>query len=63
LKDRREGEVISVEDWVTIRNLKTRNPVLGTRAIAGLLGISRNTVKDALASDRSPQYENQAIAS
>ena len=43
--------MISVEDWVTIRNLKARNPVLGTRAIAGLLGISRNTVKDALASD------------
>ena len=53
--------MISVEDWVTIRNLKARNPVLGTRAIAGLLGISRNTVKDALASDRAPQYERAKV--
>jgi hypothetical protein len=30
---------------------------LGSRAIAGLLGISRNSVKGALASDRAPQYE------
>jgi transposase len=53
--------VISVEDWVTIRNLKSRNPALGTRAIAGLLGISRNTVKDALASDRPPKYERPKV--
>ena len=50
-----------MEDWVTIRTLKARNPVLGTRAIAGLLGISRNTVKDALASDRAPQYERAKV--
>jgi hypothetical protein len=50
-----------MEDWVTIRTLKARNPALGSRAIAGLLGISRNTVKDALASDRAPQYERAKV--
>lgn len=51
----------SMEDSVTIRTLKLRSPALGTRAIAGLLGISRNTVKDALASDRAPQYERAKV--
>ena len=32
-----------MEDWVTIRNLRTKNPSLGTRTIALMLGISRNT--------------------
>ena len=45
-----------MEDWVTIRNLKKKNQSLGTRAIADMLGISRNTVKKALASDEAPQY-------
>lgn len=48
--------MISMEDWVTIRNLKTKNPNLGTRSIANMLGISRNTVKKALASDELPLY-------
>jgi DNA-binding transcriptional regulator YhcF (GntR family) len=37
-----------MEDWVTIRNLKVENPNLGTRTIATMIGISRNTVKKAL---------------
>ncbi|MCI4407398.1 MAG: IS21 family transposase [Sulfuricurvum sp.] len=45
-----------MEDWVTIRNIKTKNPSIGTRAIANMLGISRNTVKKALASDEMPLY-------
>lgn len=45
-----------MEDWVTIRNLKKKNPNLGTRTIAEMLGISRNTVKKALNSDELPQY-------
>jgi len=45
-----------MEDWVTIRNLKKKNPNLGTRNIASILGISRNTVKKALASDELPEY-------
>lgn len=48
-----------MEDWVTIRTLKARKPELGSRAIAELLGISRNTVKNALANDRAPQYQRQ----
>lgn len=48
--------MISMEDWVTIRNLKKKNPNLGTRTIAEMLGISRNTVKKALRSDELPQY-------
>ncbi len=48
--------MIEMEDWVTIRNLKNKNAQLGTRTIADMLGISRNTVKKALASDEGPQY-------
>ena len=48
--------MISMEDWVTIRNLKKRKPELGTRTIAKMLGLSRNTVKRALKSDKPPSY-------
>jgi len=48
--------MLKMEDWVTIRNLKKKNPNLGTRAIAKMLGISRNTVKKALKSDKEPIY-------
>ncbi len=40
-----------MEDWVTIRNLKKKRPDLGTRKIAELLGVSRNTVRRTLRSD------------
>jgi transposase len=45
-----------MEDWVSIRNIRAKNSKLGTRKIAELLGISRNTVKKALKSDEAPQY-------
>ena len=45
-----------MDDWGTIRNLKKKNPNIGTRELARLLGISRNTVKKALSSDTEPQY-------
>lgn len=45
-----------MEDWVTIRNLKHKNPNIGTRELAKMLGISRNTVKKVLKSDEAPQY-------
>lgn len=48
--------MLKVEDWVTIRNLKKKNPDLGTRTIANMLGISRNTVKKALKSEELPLY-------
>ena len=48
--------MINMEDWVTIRNIKIKNPNYGTREIAKILGISRNTVKKALKSDEAPEY-------
>lgn len=45
-----------MEDWVTIRNLRAKNPNLGSRKIALMLGISRNTVKKALSSEDVPLY-------
>jgi len=51
--------LISMEDWITIKNLKKRNSNLGTRAIAKLLGISRNTVKNALNEVQAPKYERE----
>lgn len=45
-----------MEDWVTIRNLRVKNPNLGTRTIATMLGISRNTVKKALINEEIPLY-------
>jgi len=37
--------MITMEKWVTIKNLKKSNPSMGTRKIAELVGVSRNTVK------------------
>ncbi len=50
-----------MEDWVSIRNIRAKNPKLGTRKIAELLGISRNTVKKALKSDEAPEYNRGKI--
>lgn len=49
-----------MEDWVTIKTLKKRRPDLGTRKIAELLGISRNTVKRALQSETGPEYKRES---
>jgi len=48
--------VISVEDWAEIRRLHRAEGV-SVSEVARRLGISRNTVRAALASDRRPQYE------
>ncbi len=48
--------MICVEDWAEIRRLH-RAEQMPIRAIARHLGISKNTVKRALASDRPPKYE------
>jgi len=47
--------VIQVEDWAEIRRLH-RAEQMPIRAIARHLGISKNTVKRALATDRPPVY-------
>jgi hypothetical protein len=48
--------VITLEDWAEIRRLH-RSEKLSQAAIARRLGIARNTVARALASDRPPKYE------
>jgi len=46
--------MISMENWTTIKNLKKINPTMGTRTIAQLVGVSRNTVKKVLQEDGAP---------
>ncbi|MFL6116014.1 MAG: IS21 family transposase [Catenulispora sp.] len=50
--------MLSVEDWAEIRRLR-RSERLPIKAIARVLGISRNTVRAALASDAPPKYVRQ----
>jgi transposase len=54
--------VLSVEDWAEIRRLH-RAEGLAIKAIARTLGISRNTVRAALASDAPPKYERRPAGS
>jgi transposase len=55
LNEDQEERVISVEDWAEIRRLH-RAEEMPIRAVARHLGISKNTVKRALATDRPPVY-------
>jgi transposase len=48
--------VISIEDWAEIRRLH-RAEGIPIKEIARRLGVARNTVRAALASDRPPRYE------
>jgi transposase len=48
--------MIDVEDWAEIRRLH-RAEGMGIKAIVRRLGISRNTVREALRSDGPPHYE------
>jgi transposase len=48
--------VLSVEDWAEIRRLH-RAERMPIKAIARVLGVSKNTVKAALRSDGPPRYE------
>jgi IS30 family transposase len=59
LNNRRNRKVIAMEDWVTIQNLKRRNPKTGTREIAKLVGCSRNTVKAALKKEQYNGYSRE----
>ena len=48
--------MLSVEDWAEIRRLR-RAEQMPIAQIARVIGISRNTVKEVLASDNPPKYE------
>jgi len=54
--------VLSVEDWAEIRRLR-RSEKLPIAEIARVMGISRNTVKSALACDGPPKYQRAAKGS
>jgi transposase len=54
--------VLKVEDWAEIRRLH-RAEGMAIRAIGRRLGISRNTVKKALASHESPRYVRASTGS
>ena len=53
---------MSVEEWAEIRRLH-RAEGMPVKAIARVLGISRNTVRAAIASDGPPKYERKAAGS
>jgi transposase len=57
-----EEGVLSVEDWAEIRRLH-RAEHMPIKAIARLLGVSRNTVRAAVASDGPPKYERKPAGS
>ena len=54
--------MLSVEDWAEIRRLH-RAEGMPIKAIARVLGVSRNTVRAALASDGPPKYVRPAQGS
>jgi transposase len=51
--------VLTVEDWAEIRRL-CRAEQMSISQVARVLGISRNTVRSALASDAPPKYQRRA---
>jgi transposase len=54
--------VLSVEDWAEIRRLH-RSEGMPIKAIARVIGCSRNTVRAALTSDGPPKYERAPAGS
>lgn len=54
--------MLAVEDWAEIRRLH-RAEEIPIKAIARIMGVSRNTVKAALASDGPPKYQRQSKGS
>ena len=54
--------MLDVEDWAEIRRLR-RAEGLAISEIARVLGIARNTVKAALASEGPPQYRRAPAGS
>ena len=54
--------MLSVEDWAEIRRLR-RAEGMPIKVIARVLGVSRNTVRSALASDGPPRYVRRPAGS
>ena len=54
--------MLSVEDWAEIRRLR-RAEKMSISEIARVLGVSRNTVRGAAASDAPPKYERRPAGS
>jgi transposase len=54
--------MLDVEDWAEIRRMH-RGERMPIKVIARVLGISKNTVKAALASDGPPRYERVSAGS
>jgi transposase len=54
--------VLSVEDWAEIRRLH-RAEGLSIKMITRVMGVSRNTVRAAVASDTPPRYERRPAGS
>jgi hypothetical protein len=54
--------VLNVEDWAEIRRLGGAER-MSISQIARVLGVSRNTVRSALASDTAPKYERAPAGS
>ena len=54
--------MLALEDWAEIRRLR-RAENLPIKVIARVMGVSKNTVKAALASDGPPRYERRARGS
>ena len=54
--------MLSVEDWAEIRRLR-RAEGLPIKMIARTLGVSRNTVRSALAAEGPPRYERKPAGS
>ena len=48
-----------MEDWVTIKTLRAKNPDMSLREIARLVQASPNTVKSALVREEAPSYQRQ----
>ena len=54
--------MLNVEDWAEIRRLR-RSEGLSISQIARVMGVSRNTVRSALASDEAPKYVRKPVGS
>ena len=54
--------MLDVEDWAEIRRLR-RAERMPIKAIARVMGVSRNAVRRALAADGPPRYQRPARGS